>query len=150
MHTRGSSSGLVRCLAVGSAMLLWRPGPANGQQLPLPPEHHWTDVGTSGRTAIDWHTLERQDVNTGGLLFLIWARTEERRRPVLVRVAVHCGPQHAAVVEAQRTRDDGSVAIAGPVPLTDLVWQDPPPRSYLADIESAVCAHLRDAQVQPC
>jgi hypothetical protein len=141
---------VLRWLAVGSAMLVCRSVPATGQQQLLTPEPHWTDIGISGRTAVNWDTLEQQEVNGGGPLFLIWAHTQERRRPVLIRVAVHCRPGHAAVVEAQRTRDDGSVEIAGPVPLTDLVWQDPPPRSYLADIESAVCARMRDAQVRPC
>jgi len=113
-------------------------------------EHHWTDIGASGHTSVDWQTLERHDINAAGPIFVIWAHTEEARGPVVVQVAVRCGPRHAAVIEARRTRDDGSVETAGPVPLTDLQWQDPPRRSYLTDVEVAVCARMRDAQVRPC
>jgi hypothetical protein len=131
------------------AMLCWS-GAAMGQQPVVPAEHRWTDIGTSGGTSVDWDTLERQDVHQGETLFLIWARTGESRGTVLVRVAIHCRPRHAAVVEVRRTHDSGSAATTRAVPLADLVWQDPGPRSYLADVESAVCARTRDERVRPC
>jgi hypothetical protein len=140
---------VFRSLAIAGPILVGPVMTARGQEQ-IPPEHHWTDIGTSGQTSVDWTTLERHDMNTGGPVFLIWAHTEENGGSVVVRVAVHCGPRHAAVVEVRRARGDGSVESAGPVPLTDLQWQDPPPRSYLAAVESAVCAHTREARVRPC
>jgi hypothetical protein len=136
---------LCGAIVVGLALAS---GTAGGQ--PAIVEHHWTDIGASGRTSVDWQTLERRDVNADGPIFVIWAHTEEARGPVVVQVAVRCGPRHAAVIEARRTRDDGSVETAGPVALTDLEWQDPPRLSYLFDIEAAVCARTRDARVRPC
>jgi hypothetical protein len=123
---------------------------ASGQQAVLPPEHHWTDIGTSGQAEVDWKTLDRQATSSGRPIFLIWARTHERSGPVEVRTAVNCAPRHAAVVETRRRRDDGSIDVAGPVALNALVWQDPPPKSYLADVELAVCARTEETQARPC
>lgn len=149
MSVHAARCGMRQCFGVG-LMVMGSSVAAGSQQPLLPAEHHWTDVGRSGHTSVDWDSLERQDVAAGGVVYLVWTRTNDDRGTALVRAAVHCRPRHAAVVEIRRTRDDGSAATTGPVPLTDLVWKDPGPRSYLANVQSAVCARMRDERVRPC
>jgi hypothetical protein len=141
---------LLGGILLGQALLLGGTLPVAAQGPVIPPEHQWTDIGKSGHTAVDWTTLERQDINAGGPIFLVWVHTEERGGSVVVHAAIRCRPRHAAVIEARRTRADGTLETAGPVPLTELAWQDPAPRDYLTDVESAVCARMRSAQVRPC
>jgi hypothetical protein len=109
----------------------------------------WTDIDARG-TAVDWSSLEEQQPQRGEpMIALIWARTVDHGDTIAVQAAVRCAPAHIAVVTVQRPRSGGYVDVSGPVSLSALAWQDPPPLSYLKQVMRAVCVHLH-ARNRPC
>jgi hypothetical protein len=110
----------------------------------------WTEIDARG-TAVDWTSLEQQPAQRGEqTIALIWARTVEHDDTIAVHVAVRCAPAHAAVVAVERPRRGGGVDLTGPVSLSALAWQDPPPLSYLRQVMRAVCTRARGERNRPC
>jgi hypothetical protein len=111
--------------------------------------HRWTAIDDRG-TAVDWNTLEHVAVGSSGQTLTVWARTVQEFDTLTVQVAVRCAPRHAAVVEVQRMHPNGRMETSGPIALSAVTWQDPPPLSYLATVSRAVCARTREERPRPC
>lgn len=111
--------------------------------------HQWTEIDSRG-TAVDWHTLERTEINSSNPALTVWARTVQEGDTVAVHVAVRCTPRHTGIVEVQRTHPNGTTETRGPIALSGIEWQDPPPLSYLTRVSRAVCMRTRQERPRPC
>ncbi len=111
--------------------------------------HQWTEIDSRG-TAVDWHTLERTEINSSNPTLTVWARTVQGGDTVAVQVAVRCVLRHTAVIEVQRTHPNGTTETRGPIALSSLEWLDPPPLSYLTSVSRSVCLRTQQERPRPC
>jgi hypothetical protein len=140
----GTRVGARHALLVGAALFLAAVPRASAQSL-----HHWTEIDDRG-TAVDWNTLIHTDVASPNPTLTVWARTVQENDTISAQVAVRCTPRHAAVIEVRRPHPNGQTETTGPIALSVLTWQDPPPLSYLASVSRAVCARTREERPRPC